>query len=118
MYEPDEQMTFIQAIQDAKRVYIKKNFAKTGSAKKVEVLDIMNSIASAKSSGMVGSGLYFTLINSREMDGRAGSLGRPFAEIIRFIFIGMVPFVCICKINFNNFSIFKVGLHCLMLSIL
>lgn len=48
IYEPDGQMTFIQAIAYAKQVYIKKNFAKAGSVKKVEVLDIMNSIASAK----------------------------------------------------------------------
>ena len=48
MYEPDGQMSFIQAKEYAKQVYTKKNFAKAGSPKKVEVLDIMNSIASAK----------------------------------------------------------------------
>ena len=34
MYAPDGQMTFIRAIQDAKRVYIKKNFAKQAVIKK------------------------------------------------------------------------------------
>lgn len=48
IYEPDEHMTFQQAIAYARRVYEKKKFAKEGSAKKVEVLDIMNTIASAK----------------------------------------------------------------------
>jgi len=48
VYEADEQMTFQQAKDYAKKVYDKKNFAKEGSPKKVEVLDIMNSIASAK----------------------------------------------------------------------
>jgi Putative lumazine-binding len=48
IYEPDGQMTFQQAKDYAKKVYDKKNFAKEGSPRKVEVLDIMNSIASAK----------------------------------------------------------------------
>ncbi len=48
IYEADGQMTWRQAIDYAKRVAEKKNFAKAGSHKKVEVLDIMNSIASAK----------------------------------------------------------------------
>lgn len=47
-YAPDGQMTWRQAIDYAKHVAEKKNFAKAGSPKKVEVLDIMNSIASAK----------------------------------------------------------------------
>lgn len=47
-YEPDGSMTWRQAIDYAKRVAEKKNFAKPGSPKKVEVLDMMNSIASAK----------------------------------------------------------------------
>lgn len=47
-YAPDGQMTWRQALDYAKRVSDKKNFAKAGSPKKVEVLDIMNSIASAK----------------------------------------------------------------------
>ena len=47
-YEPDGQMTFQQAIDYAKRVMANKNFAKAGAPKKVEVLDIMNSIAAAK----------------------------------------------------------------------
>lgn len=47
-YGPDGQMTWRQALDYAKRVYDKKNFAKAGAPKKVEVLDIMNTIAAAK----------------------------------------------------------------------
>jgi Putative lumazine-binding len=47
-YAPDGNMTWRQAIDYAKRVFEKKNFAKTGAPKKVEVLDIMNTIAAAK----------------------------------------------------------------------
>lgn len=47
-YAPDGQMTYRQAIDYAKRVLEKKNFAKEGSPKKVELLDVMNSIAAAK----------------------------------------------------------------------
>lgn len=47
-YEPDGQMTFQQAIDYAKRVMEKKNFAKADAPKKVEVLDIMHSVAAAK----------------------------------------------------------------------
>ncbi|HMI77551.1 MAG TPA: nuclear transport factor 2 family protein [Ferruginibacter sp.] len=48
VYESDGYMTFQQAKDYAKNVADKKKFAKEGSPKKVEVLDIMNSIASAK----------------------------------------------------------------------
>ena len=41
-------MTWRQAIDYAKRVFEKKNFAKAAAPKKVEVLDIMNSIAAVK----------------------------------------------------------------------
>ncbi|HEX5651784.1 MAG TPA: nuclear transport factor 2 family protein [Chitinophagaceae bacterium] len=47
-YEPEGNMSYRQAIDYAKRVLEKKNFAKAGSPKKVEVLDIMQSIAAAK----------------------------------------------------------------------
>ena len=47
-YEPDGQMTWRQAIDYAKRVMEKKSFAKADAPKKVEILDIMNSIAAAK----------------------------------------------------------------------
>jgi hypothetical protein len=47
-YDPDGQMTYRQALDYAKGVMAKKNFAKADAPKKVEVLDIMNSIASAK----------------------------------------------------------------------
>lgn len=47
-YETAGQMTYQQAIDYAKRVLEKKNFAKSDAPKKVEVLDIMNSIAAAK----------------------------------------------------------------------
>jgi len=48
IYEFDGQMTWRQALDYAKGVMAKKNFAKADAPKKVEVLDIMNSIASAK----------------------------------------------------------------------
>ena len=48
IYEADEHMTFPEAIAYARNVYAKKKFAKVGSPKKVEVLDIMNTIAAAK----------------------------------------------------------------------
>ena len=47
-YDPDGQMTYRQALDYAKNVMEKKNFAKADAPKKVEVLDIMNTIASAK----------------------------------------------------------------------
>ena len=47
-YGPDGQMTWRQALDYAKRVFEKKNFAKADAPKKVEILDIMNSIAAAK----------------------------------------------------------------------
>lgn len=47
-YESEGQMTFQQAIDYAKRVMAKKNFAKADAPKKVQVLDVMNSIAVAK----------------------------------------------------------------------
>ena len=47
-YDPDGNMSFRQALDYAKRVFEKKNFAKADAPKKVEVLDIMNTIASAK----------------------------------------------------------------------
>ncbi len=47
-YGPDGNMTYRQALDYATRVLLKKNFAKPGSPKKVEVLDISNAIAAAK----------------------------------------------------------------------
>lgn len=47
-YDPDGHMTYRQAIDYAKRVMDKKNFAKADAPKKVEVLDIMNTVAAAK----------------------------------------------------------------------
>ena len=47
-YDPDGQMTYSQALAYAKTVLDKKNFAKPDAPKTVVVLDIMNSIASAK----------------------------------------------------------------------
>jgi len=41
-------MTYREALDHAKNVMAKKNFAKADSPKKVEVLDIGNTIASAK----------------------------------------------------------------------
>lgn len=48
VYESDGNMTFEQAVTYARKVGEKKNYAKPDSPKKVEVLDIMNFIASAK----------------------------------------------------------------------
>ncbi|MEO7923168.1 MAG: nuclear transport factor 2 family protein [Chitinophagaceae bacterium] len=48
LYDPDERMTYREAIDYAKRVAEKKNFAKPGAPKKVEVFDIMKTTASAK----------------------------------------------------------------------
>ena len=48
VYEFDEQMTWRQTLDYAKRVMEKKKFVKSDAPKKVEVLDVMNSIASAK----------------------------------------------------------------------
>jgi len=47
-YEPDGNMTYREAIEYAKKVFEKKAFAKTDAIKKIEVLDVMNTIASAK----------------------------------------------------------------------
>ena len=47
-YDPDGQMTYRQALDYAKSVMEKKGFAKADAPKKVEVLDMMNAIASAK----------------------------------------------------------------------
>ena len=47
-YDFDGQMTFREALDYAKNVMTKKNFAKPDAPKKVEVLDLGSSIASAK----------------------------------------------------------------------
>ena len=47
-YDPDGQMTYREALDYAKNVLVKKNFAKPEAPKNVEILDVMNSIASAK----------------------------------------------------------------------
>ena len=47
-YAPDGNMTWRQAVDYAKRVYEKKNFTKANAPKKVEILDVMNTIAAAK----------------------------------------------------------------------
>ncbi len=47
-YAPDGYMTYRQALDYAKKVFDKKHFAKQDAPKKVEVLDIQNTIASAK----------------------------------------------------------------------
>src|SRR5688500_6329663 len=44
IYVPAGQMTYRQSLDYAKRVMDKKNFAKADSPKKVEVLDIMETI--------------------------------------------------------------------------
>ncbi|HNR07705.1 MAG TPA: nuclear transport factor 2 family protein [Saprospiraceae bacterium] len=47
-YDFDGRMTYDEAIQYARNVLIKKNFAKPGSPKKVEVLDISKHTAAGK----------------------------------------------------------------------
>jgi hypothetical protein len=47
-YDPDGQMTYREALDYAKGVFAKKSFAKPDAPKKVEVMDVMNTIASAK----------------------------------------------------------------------
>jgi hypothetical protein len=47
-YAPDVYMTFRQALDYAKGVYEKKNFAKPGAPKIVQLLNVGNAIASAK----------------------------------------------------------------------
>lgn len=47
-YAPDEYMTYRQALDYAKNVLEKKHFTKPDAPKKVEVLDIQNTIAAAK----------------------------------------------------------------------
>ena len=47
-YAPDGNMSYRQAVDYAKRVLDKKNFATADAPKKVEVLDIQNAIAAAK----------------------------------------------------------------------
>ena len=47
-YDFDGQMTYRQALDYAKNVLAKKNFAKADAPKKVEVLDVGNTIAAAK----------------------------------------------------------------------
>ena len=48
VYDFDGQMTYREALDHAKNVMTKKNFAKPDAPKKIEVLDIGNTIASAK----------------------------------------------------------------------
>jgi hypothetical protein len=48
VYDFDGQMTYREALDYAKNVMTKKNFAKPDAPKKVEVLDVGNAIASAK----------------------------------------------------------------------
>jgi len=47
-YEPDGQMSYREALDYAKGVFDKKHFVKADASKKVKILDIMNTIASAK----------------------------------------------------------------------
>lgn len=47
-YDPDGQMTYRQALDYAKNVMAKKSFAKPDAPKKIEVLDVLNTIAAAK----------------------------------------------------------------------
>ena len=48
LYEPDGQMTYEDAMKYASSVFEKKRFPRQDAPKKVQVLDIMESIAAAK----------------------------------------------------------------------
>jgi len=63
-YDFDGQMTYQQALDYAKNVLAKKNFAKPDAPKKVEVLDIGNSIASAKVTAWWG--IDYILLSKKE----------------------------------------------------
>lgn len=52
-------MTWSQAIDYAKKVFEKKNFAKPDSPKKVQVLDMLNTIAVAKVTAWWGTDYIF-----------------------------------------------------------
>ena len=58
-------MTYRQALDYAKNELEKKNFAKPGAPKKVVVLDVMDSIASAKVTGWWG---YDYILLSKQYD--------------------------------------------------
>lgn len=64
-YEADGQMTFRQALDYARGVMKKKNFAKPDAPRKVEVLDVLNHIASAKVTAWWG---YDYILLSRSND--------------------------------------------------
>jgi hypothetical protein len=63
-YDFDGQMTYRQALDYAKNVLTKKNFAKPDAPKKVQVLDIGNSIASAKVTAWWG--IDYILLSKRD----------------------------------------------------
>jgi hypothetical protein len=63
-YDPDGQMTYRQALDYAKRVMEKKNFAKADAPKKVQVLDVGNSIAAAKVTAWWG--IDYILLNKQD----------------------------------------------------
>jgi len=63
-YNPDGNMTYRQAIEYANKVLEKKGFAKADAPKKVEVLDISNSIAAAKVTAWWG--LDYILLSKQE----------------------------------------------------
>jgi hypothetical protein len=63
-YESDGQMTYRQALDYSKRVMEKKNFAKADAPKKVQVLDVGNSIAAAKVTAWWG--IDYILLNKQD----------------------------------------------------
>ena len=63
-YAEDGQMTFRQAVAYAKGVAAKKNFAKEGTVRKVEILDAMDQIAAAKVTAWWG--VDYILLSKRE----------------------------------------------------
>jgi Putative lumazine-binding len=63
-YDPDGHMTYRQAIDYAKKVAEKKNFAKPGAPKQVELLNTGNAIAAAKVTAWWG--IDYILLSKQE----------------------------------------------------
>jgi hypothetical protein len=63
-YGEDGQMTYRQAVNYAKNVQVKKNFAKADAPRKVEILDALDQIAAAKVTAWWG--VDYVLLSKRE----------------------------------------------------
>ena len=81
VYDFDGQMTYRGALDYAKNVMTKKNFAKPASPKKVEVLDVGNTIASAKVTAWWGIDYVLLSRQGDKMDDRTSIMGRTTGKI-------------------------------------